>query len=73
MRREALKALSASWLTKIAGRGDAFAFSDGESGAGGDGGEVVELAAGPVNFDGVGFVVWAEAEGEHKFAGGEIA
>ena len=32
-------------------------------------GEAVELAAGPANFDRVGFVMLSQAEGEHEFAG----
>ena len=35
--------------------------------------ELIGLAAGPADFDGVGFSVIAEAEGENEFAGREVA
>ena len=59
-------------FSEFAAGGDALAFSNGDGGVGGDGGKAVELAAGPVDFDGVGFVALGEAEGEDEFAGGEV-
>src|SRR5215471_12503026 len=58
---------------ELAGGGDALSFGDGEGCAGGDGGETIDLAAGPADFDGIGFVARAEAEGQDQFAGRKIA
>src|SRR5579883_1648474 len=58
---------------KFARGGLAFGFGDGDGLADRDVGELVDLAAGPADFDGVRFLGWAEAEGEDELAGGKIA
>ena len=55
------------------GTSDAFALGYGYGLAGICVRKMIDLTAGPADFDAVGFVVLGEAEGEDQFAGGEVA
>jgi hypothetical protein len=57
-------------FAEFAGGGDAFGFGDDDGLAGGDILQMIDLAAGPADFDAVGVVVLGQAEGKNQFAGG---
>src|SRR5436309_702049 len=62
-----------SVLAELPGGSDALAFGYANGLASAHARTAVELAAGPTNFEGVGFFAVAEAKGQNEFAGGKVA